>query len=345
MSRLLALLVAVLLAPAAHAHPFALRVVAHQVVVTIDRDDVRVVYTVEVPLQGEGGDPSVALPDELADGIRLELDGARVPLEADPLHDASMRSDGHTFGVRLHLAGTLAGDGTLTLSNHNYPDLQGYFSTEFRVAPGWQVLDGSLLEREDGRIVKDRNGRWGAGDDYRVATLTVRRAPLAGWVDRLGGQTDPIAMQHAVPVTIGQAWLAGGMTPLLQGLLLALGALLGALARTADPPARAWPAAALLAVLAALAPPLHVVAVSLSAAALVACAWSMRKDVPWIAPLAAAVALVAAAGRPGWTVSIAIGVAVGSAVSRPAPVARTAVVVPSVLVALVALARGLGGPP
>ncbi|MBW2253153.1 MAG: hypothetical protein JRI25_00985, partial [Deltaproteobacteria bacterium] len=228
LGRALAVGALTVLASSAAAHPFATRVVAHQTQVEVTVEGIEVDYYVEVPVRASPeGKLDIEAFDRLETGIALEIDGEWVPLQRDPAHPPRVRGTSHTVGMRLWLRAEspLGPEHDLRITNTNYPDLPGYFSTAFKVGPQVDVLESSLLEIREGALARDHNGRWGAGDPFRTADLRVRfrRDPLHVAFHRLQGTRRLIRPSAAaLPLTPIPAWLMGAITFQVLGFLLAL---------------------------------------------------------------------------------------------------------------------------
>ncbi|MEZ4318009.1 MAG: hypothetical protein R3F61_10915 [Myxococcota bacterium] len=228
------------LVAAALAHPVGGHAVVHALDWRVARTSTQVRYQVEVPAALLGRAPPEAMRDELVSGLRLEVDGATVPLV---LASDSARGTEHGAHFVLTLQAPLApGTHDLELSNGNLPDTTGLHRTTLVLAPDADLWATSLLV--DGPSgLRDDSGRTRATPEARTTSATVHTAsnPLEQLHRALQGREN-----RGPGEALQRSLLRSDRTtaPMLLGLPL-----LGLLAL----PAPRWPDAPVWAGLAAIA--------------------------------------------------------------------------------------------
>jgi hypothetical protein len=344
-------------------------VVAHQTQVEVTLEGIEVDYYVEVPVRATPeGTLDIEAVDGLETGLILEIDGQWVPLERDPAHAPRVRGTSHTVGMRVWLrAETPPGpEHDLRLTNANYPDLPGFFSTAFSVGPQVEVLDSSLLQLREGALERDDNGRWGAGDAYRTADLQVRfrRGPLQETFHALQGTRRLVRpAAAALPTSPVRAWLTGAMSLQVLGFLLALAlgtgcalgfALAAAQARVAQAIGGLLGAAVVVCGVLWVLPPAATSWADLSMGAIAAGlgGWALFSARPLPGTVLAVLAVVLTSHLPGFAALLAVMVGIGAALAfvaartrkRPHnPLADRATGFLALALGVLVAARGAGG--
>lgn len=177
----------------ARAHPESVDAWGHQLSVSLQPEAARIELTVEVPrLRAEelaaaavssakDVSPAQALQDfdqgfrdELTDQLRVEIDGAAVPLE--PVESAPVAEKDPRFVVwRVTLDAPLpAGPASLAVTHGAWPVPRAVYRSEVWVDDGVHLLDSSLIERRSGRLVSV-DGMWRPDPSLRELALRVER--------------------------------------------------------------------------------------------------------------------------------------------------------------------------
>lgn len=218
---LLALLLPTPWCTSARAHPFEDGSVGHLLQLEVHPERLVIHYRVEIPTRrvmeemrqrelagardrGEGY--TAEKITEIESGLYLRVDGESAALQRLPLDEETGVGNQRFFLFDVRLEAPLGpGARRLDLSNGNYPDERGYFSTAVQVHDDWQVLDSSLLELKGNEVLRDDSERWQTGAAGREVVLSL--APRPAWAAR-SGELRPLAESVGTRLPIG--WAAGG---------------------------------------------------------------------------------------------------------------------------------------
>jgi nickel/cobalt transporter (NicO) family protein len=218
---------ALTLALPARAHPFEAEIYGHRGALAVDVDRVELTYTVEVPTRPLFEEmrrfigPDKARMDEtdnerftalqlasLESGLVLEVDGRRVPWRRLPTEEPNGVGDYRFVMFALRVDAPLEpGSHDLRILDGNFPDLQGVYEWDVRIAESLAIVQSSLYDVEGERLVADRSGDWHADEKYREVTLTV--APEEGFEARLDRKIEAWSGKTTEHFRAGKDRLAG----------------------------------------------------------------------------------------------------------------------------------------
>jgi len=178
----------------AFAHPFGSNLYGHKTEVWVDNNHVRVVYLAEIPTpvllrelkaymadlesptQADQDRHTALILTELADGLRLLVNGDRMEWERLETTDPSGVGDTRFIQYHLNLRAHLPeGARSLNLINGNRPEASALFATDVYIAND-VVLDASsqIDVGDDGHIVANRAGAWRGDEEQRELRLSFR---------------------------------------------------------------------------------------------------------------------------------------------------------------------------
>ncbi|MCO4744035.1 MAG: hypothetical protein KC912_04555 [Proteobacteria bacterium] len=273
---------------AAHAHPNALRIVAHRAAVHVTESHVEVRYAVELPGHAHTGtrepaDDAQTLTETIS-GLTASGDGTSLPLEVTQAEGPTLNTNGAARTTLVLEAPHNAVH--LQFEDGNYPELPGYFASSFTIGPGLDVVSCSLFKVDDeGSPVASREERWQAGGDHRLVDIRVakRTAPLTQAFDALHPMPlERTAWQARVP-TWRDAWRTP--TPMLWLATLVAALFVGSAHRRPEPRSIVWMAvgAGVASVLTLLGP---VLATSVAVASMAVAATQQGQRPHWLALVA-----------------------------------------------------------
>lgn len=225
----------------AFAHPYVssgpgkgepgMGVVGQRLAVVLTPEGVDVHYVAELPAmrvyqeaKAMGAGPTYAADkiEELRGAVRVTWNGVSVPLTRVDVDNPARRGDGDFLEFHLAGHGTLQGEGTLRVSNGNFPDEGCYFDTELSLGPGLVVTDTSLAKVRDGKVRDNKNGAWVRDEAARELTASVRAA--RPWEDAAG--TAPLPQRMAGAMAWPRTAIAAGLTALALGFAGVVGVVL-----------------------------------------------------------------------------------------------------------------------
>ena len=239
-------------------HPFGSNLFGHKTEVWLSADRVEVAYLVEVPTpkllqelrsymvdidqpnQADQDRHTSATLQELEDGLRLYVDGERLPWTRMDEPEPSGRGDSRFIAYRLRLEAELpAGARTLNLANGNRPESPALFSTAVFVAPNIVVDESSLIDVDHhGEVEQDRTATWRASENDRELRLSFRvRSALVTSLNEnfnraVGDESASFASARSALSTVEpdvlQSLVKGELTPAAVVLALVLALILGA---------------------------------------------------------------------------------------------------------------------
>lgn len=206
-----------LLAALASSHPFqgggpgqgepGMGAIGQRLHVVVDGARIEVAYVAEVPAlrifkeakaEGAGSDYATRKIEELRGAVRATWNGAPVPLTPVVVLDPARKGDGDFLEFHATGEGALpSSSGTLVLSNGNFPDEGGYFSTEVKLGAGIVCEESTLVEVRGGTLRNNRHAAWVRDEAARDLRLTLRPAHL--WEDATGTGALPVRMAGAIP--------------------------------------------------------------------------------------------------------------------------------------------------
>ena len=165
--------------PAA-AHPFSSKTISHRLDVTVQQDQLRVYYTVDVPTTLMGRKPDArmlkSMGEDLQNGLALQVD--EVGIQFIPLESPTIIQDDDTHRFTLSLAAPVQhGKHKIRLSNGNMPDITAVHSAVVS-SHGWVVVDNSLWRMHNQKWVRDDSDRWSFDPSRRTLDLQIRPPAL-----------------------------------------------------------------------------------------------------------------------------------------------------------------------
>ncbi len=248
-----------LLSSPAAAHPLGSNLRGHRLTLALEPGRLGADYLVELPTAQvldelkawQAARPGVPtevytaeLSAELMAGLRLLVDGQPVAWAREDQGKTKGEADSRFVSTQLHLSATLPeGARTLQIVNGNLPDEPSLFLVELLVSDGLIVDDCSLWERDGaGGLARDRGGQWRMEEESRDLRVSFQARPAA-WrallrgAEALGGGAAgaEAAMATASARAADAPWWglqeAGRRGARALGLLLGLGATVGAVSR------------------------------------------------------------------------------------------------------------------
>lgn len=188
-----------LLALLVHAHPGGRDAqgrptdfLGHRMELRVGEGRLELDYVAEVPLrlvtaEAEGADRTYARrrAAELADGLRVHWNGEPLRTEAVEVAQPGKLGDQGFIEFEVRRVATLpASTGTLTVSNGNYPDREGFYATRVEVGADLVVTESSLARAQDGRVRDNTHGAWTRKEEAREVRVAL--APAGFWERRAG---------------------------------------------------------------------------------------------------------------------------------------------------------------
>jgi len=184
----------VALSSPALAHPVGGKYLAHQLTLSVSREQVSVEFAVEAPLavlvqhpMPPDADFDEVILAEVRSGIVVTLDGSTLPMSPVPVEPAAFTPpDGGAARVyRVSLESSrmsLTGAHEVRVSNGNFPDSASFFSNRGIVRGDVDVLETSVIahDQRTGRV-SDTSERYQLGDRHRTLQVVfdARTDPLA----------------------------------------------------------------------------------------------------------------------------------------------------------------------
>lgn len=160
----------------ASAHPFSSKTISHRLDVTVQHDQLRVYYTVDVPTALMGRNPGsgvlTSMGEDLQNGLALQIDeaGARFT----PVQSPTVIQDGDTHRFTLSLSAPIVEESQrIRLSNGNMPDITAVHSAVVS-SQGWVVENSSLWRVHHQKLVRNDSDRWSFDPSRRTLDIDIR---------------------------------------------------------------------------------------------------------------------------------------------------------------------------
>ncbi len=154
-----------------------------------------VYYTAEVPerrvltevatAEGDQHDYAARRLGELASGLKVKWNDATLPTTSIPVEHAARSGEKGFLEFHIDLQATLPGrEGTLRVSNGNFPDDQCFFATQASMPGDEVVTSTSLAKVKQGTLSGSTHAAWNSKDEAREFLMTIR--PAGVWEERDG---------------------------------------------------------------------------------------------------------------------------------------------------------------